>query len=85
MIRLMLSIIIIIFILLLAIANREPVQINYLIGTTAQLPLYIILIGAFLSGGIAFSIVILPAWVKNKMEIRILKRSLKELGVDKYK
>ena len=85
MIRLIFSTIILVIILLLAIANREPVQINYLIGNTAQLPLYIILVGAFLAGGIALSIIILPAWIKNKIEIRQLRRSLKDIEGDKSK
>ena len=85
MIRLIFSTIILVIILLLAIANREPVQINYLIGNTAQLPLYIILVGAFLAGGIALSIIILPAWLKNKIEMRQLRRSLKDIEGDKSK
>ena len=82
MIRLIFSTIILVIILLLAIANREPVQINYLIGSTAQLPLYIILVGTFLAGGIALSIVILPAWIKNKIEIRKLRRSIKDIETE---
>ena len=58
--------------------NKVPVQINYLLGNTSQLPLYIILVGAFIAGGIVFSLLLLPAWIKNKMEIRKLRRSIKD-------
>lgn len=82
MVRLIFSLIIIIIVFILALVNKEPVQINYLIGSTAQLPLYIILVGAFIAGGAAFSILILPAWIKNKMEIRKLRRSVRDLKTE---
>lgn len=78
MIRLIFSLIILIIFFILAMVNKEPVQINYLLGSTSQLPLYMILIGAFIAGGIVFSLLLLPAWIKNKMEIRKLRRSIKE-------
>ncbi|MDD5434891.1 MAG: LapA family protein, partial [Nitrospira sp.] len=65
--------------------NKEPVQINYLLGSTSQLPLYMILVGAFISGGAAFLIILMPAWIKNKMEIRKLRRSIKDTEDDKSK
>lgn len=82
MIRLIFSLIIIVIVFILALINKEPVQINYLIGSTAQLPLYIILVGAFIAGGAAFAIFILPEWIKNKMEIRKLRRSVRDMKTE---
>lgn len=83
MIRLILFFIILLAIIVLATANNEPVQINYLIGKTPPLPLYIIIGGSFVAGGIAFTIMILPVWIKNKLEIRKLKRSIHSMEVTK--
>lgn len=82
MIRLIFSLIILTIVFILAMVNKEPVQINYLIGRTSHLPLYIILVGAFIAGGIVFSLLLLPAWIKNKMEIRKLRRSIKEIDTN---
>ena len=78
MIRLIFSIIIMIAVFILALANKDQVQINYLLGTTSPLPLYIILIGTFIVGGLVFTIILLPAWIRDKMEIRKLRRSLQK-------
>lgn len=79
MIRIVFSLIIIIVILILAIANKVEVPINYLFGTTPPQPLYMILIGTFVAGGLAFTIILLPAWIRDKMEIRKLRRSLQKI------
>ncbi len=78
MIRLIFSIIIMIAVFVLALANKDQVQINYLLGTTSPLPLYIILVGTFIAGGLVFTIILLPAWISDKMEIRKLRRSLQK-------
>ena len=78
MIRIVFSLIIIIAVLILTIANKDQVQINYLFGITSPQPLYIILVGTFVTGGLAFTIILLPAWIKDKMEIRKLRRSLQK-------
>lgn len=83
MIRLIFSLIVLIAVLVLAMANKEPVQINYLLGNTSPLPLYLILIGTFIIGGLAFTGILLPAWIKDKMEIRKLKRTLKNIETGK--
>lgn len=82
MIRLIFSLIILLIVFILAMVNKEPVQINYLLGSTSQLPLYMILVGAFIAGGIVFSLLLLPAWIKNKMEIRKLRRSIKDIETE---
>lgn len=82
MIRLIFSLIILVIVFILAMVNKEPVQINYLLGTTSQIPLYMILVGAFIAGGIVFSLLLLPAWIKNKMEIRKLRRSIKDIETE---
>ncbi|MBI5192158.1 MAG: LapA family protein [Nitrospirae bacterium] len=82
MIRLIFSLIILTIVFILAMVNKEPVQINYLLGSTSQLPLYMILIGAFIAGGIVFSLLLLPAWIKNKIEIRKLRRSIKDIETE---
>lgn len=78
MIRVIFSIIVIIAVLILAMANKESIQLNYLFGNTPPLPLYIILIASFVIGGIVFTIILLPAWIKDKLEIRKLQRTLKK-------
>lgn len=82
MIRLIFSLIILVIVFILAMVNKEPVQINYLLGTTSQIPLYMILVGAFIAGGIVFSLLLVPAWIKNKMEIRKLRRSIKDIETE---
>ena len=79
MIRLIFSFLIIIGVLILAIVNKAQVQINYLFGTTSPQPLYLILVGAFIVGGLVFTIILLPAWIRDKMEIRKLRRSLQKI------
>ena len=83
MIRLILFFIILLAIVVLATANDELVQINYVVGTTPPLPLYFIMGGSFIAGGIAFTIMILPVWIKDKLEIRKLKRSIQSMEVAK--
>ena len=78
MIRLIFALMIIIAVFVLALANKDQVQINYLLGTTSPLPLYIILVGTFIVGGLVFTIILLPAWIRDKMEIRKLRRSLQK-------
>ena len=78
MVRIVFSLIIITAVLILAIANKDQVQINYLFGITSPQPLYIILVGTFVAGGLAFTIILLPAWIRDKMEIRKLRRSLQK-------
>lgn len=83
MIRIIFSLIVLIAVLILAMVNKEPVQINYILGTTSPLPLYLILVGTFIIGGVVFSGILLPAWIKDKMEIRKLKRNLKNIETGK--
>lgn len=83
MIRLIFSLIILAALLVLALANKEPVQLYYLFGTTSPLPLYLILVGTFIVGGLVFTVILLPAWIRDKMEIRKLRRSLQKIGTEK--
>ncbi|HAS16759.1 MAG: hypothetical protein A2Y48_02230 [Nitrospirae bacterium RIFCSPLOW2_12_42_9] len=83
MIRVIFSIIVIIGVLILAMANKESIQINYLFGVTPPLPLYLILITTFVIGGVVFTIILLPAWIKDKLEIRKLQRTLQKLETQK--
>ena len=83
MIRLIFSLIVLIGVLVLAMANKEPVQLNYLFGTTSPLPLYLILVGTFIAGGLVFTGILLPAWIKDKMEIRKLRRTLQNIETGK--
>jgi len=83
MIRVIFSIIVIIGVLILAMANKESIQINYLFGFTPPLPLYLILITTFVIGGVVFTIILLPAWIKDKLEIRKLQRTLQKLETQK--
>lgn len=81
MIRIFISLIIIITVLVLAIINKGQVQINYLFGTTSPQPLYLILVGAFFVGGLAFTIILLPVWIRDKIEIRKLRRTLQKIEI----
>ena len=78
MIRIIFALIIIIVLGVLALANKELVQINYILGSTSPLPLYLILIVTFLISGLVFTLILLPSWIKDKMEIRRLRRRLKD-------
>lgn len=83
MIRLFFAIIVFAAVFTLAWINKEPVTINYLFGTTNPLPLALVLLGAFVLGGILFTAIITPAWVKDKMEIRKLRRALQNMEAQK--
>ena len=81
MLRVILALIILIILAVMAIANKEMVQINYIIGSTSPLPLYLVLIVTFLISGLVFSLTLLPLWIRDKMEIRKLRRRLKDSSV----
>ena len=78
MIRLIFALIILAVLAVMAIANKETVQINYIFGTTSPLPLYLVLIVTFVISGLALTFILLPSWIRDKMEIRRLRRRLQE-------
>ena len=63
----------------MAMANKDLVQISYILGSTSPLPLYLILIVTFVISGLVFTLILLPSWIHDKMEIRRLRRRLREL------
>jgi len=79
MIRIIFALIIVIILAVMAMANKELVQINYIFGSTSPLPLYLILIVTFVISGLVFTLILLPSWIHDKMEIRRLRRRLREL------
>ena len=79
MIRIIFALIIVIILAVMAMANKDLVQISYILGSTSPLPLYLILIVTFVISGLVFTLILLPSWIHDKMEIRRLRRRLKEL------
>ncbi len=79
MIRIIFALIIVIILAVMAMANKELVQISYILGSTSPLPLYLILIVTFVISGLVFTLILLPSWIRDKMEIRRLRRRLREL------
>ncbi|MCC7202756.1 MAG: LapA family protein [Nitrospirae bacterium] len=79
MLRLIFALIIVIIFAIMAITNTELVQINYILGSTSPLPLYLVLIISFLASGCLYTLILLPSWIHDKMEIRRLRRRLKDL------
>ncbi len=79
MIRVILALIIVIILAVLAMANKELVQINYILGSTSPLPLYLVLIVTFIISGLVYTLILLPSWIRDKMEIRRLRRRLKDM------
>ena len=79
MIRIIFALIIVIILAVMAMANKELVQINYILGSTSPLPLYLILMVTFIISGLVFTLILLPSWIHDKMEIRRLRRRLREL------
>jgi len=79
MIRIIFALIIIIILAVMAMANKELVQISYILGSTSPLPLYLILIVTFVISGLVFTLILLPSWIHDKVEIRRLRRRLREL------
>ena len=79
MIRIIFALIIVIILAVMAMANKELVQINYIFGSTSPLPLYLILIVTFVISGLVFTLILLPSWIHDKVEIRRLRRRLREL------
>ena len=79
MIRIIFALIIVIILAVMAMANKELVQISYILGSTSPLPLYLILIVTFVISGLVFTLILLPSWIHDKMEIRRLRRRLREL------
>jgi len=79
MIRIIFALIIVIILAVMAMANKELVQISYIIGSTSPLPLYLILMVTFIISGLVFTLILLPSWIHDKMEMRRLRRRLREL------
>ena len=79
MIRIIFALIIVIILAVMAMANKDLVQISYILGSTSPLPLYLILIVTFVISGLVFTLILLPSWIRDKMEIRRLRRRLREL------
>ncbi len=79
MLRIIFALIIVIILAVMAIANKELVRISYIIGSTSPMPLYLILIVTFIISGFVFTLILLPSWIRDKMEIRKLRRRLKEI------
>jgi len=82
MIRIIFALIIVIILAVMAMANKDLVQISYILGSTSPLPLYLILIVTFVISGLVFTLILLPSWIHDKMEIRRLRRRLREIGND---
>jgi len=80
MIRIIFALIIVIILAVMAMANKDLVQISYILGSTSPLPLYLILIVTFVISGLVFTLILLPSWIHDKMEIRRLRRRLREIG-----
>ncbi len=79
MLRVILALIIVIILAVLAMANKELVQINYILGSTSPLPIYLVLIVTFIICGLVYTLILLPSWIRDKMEIRRLRRRLRDL------
>ena len=79
MIRIIFALIIVIILAVMAMANKDLVQISYILGSTSPLPLYLILIVTFVISGLVFTLILLPSWIHDKVEIRRLRRRLREL------
>ncbi len=79
MLRVILALIIVIILAVLAMANKELVQINYILGSTSPLPLYLVLIVTFIISGLVYTLILLPSWIRDKMEIRKLRRRLRDM------
>ena len=79
MIRIIFALIIVIILAVMAMANKELVQISYILGSTSPLPLYLILMVTFIISGLVFTLILLPSWIHDKMEMRRLRRRLREL------
>ena len=79
MLSIIFALIIVIVLAVMAMANKELVQISYLIGSTSPLPLYLILILTFIISGLVYTLILLPSWMRDKMEIRRLRRRIKDL------
>lgn len=79
MLRIIFAFIVLIVLVVMAMANKDLVQINYVLGSTSPLPLYLILILTFVISGFVFTLILLPSWIRDKMEIRRLRRRLTEV------
>ncbi|MBI5198145.1 MAG: LapA family protein [Nitrospirae bacterium] len=77
MIRLVLALIFLVLAFILAVENRTEVPIVFLFGyVTGPIPVYLVAFSSFLIGACMTLIFTLPPWVRNKVEIRRLKRTL---------
>ncbi len=80
MIRLLLAFILMVLALVLVVQNRTEVTLTFLFGyTMGPFPLYLVLFTAFLCGAAATLLFTLPPWVRNKVEIRRLRKSLQKM------
>jgi lipopolysaccharide assembly protein A len=69
----------VLFLLLIALAakNIEPVTLRFYFERTLQAPLIVILLGAFALGALFGVLALLPAVLRQRREISILKRPQK--------
>jgi len=80
MIRIIFSFIIILVMVVLVIANKNTtVQIDYIFGVTPPLKLLFVMAGSFIAGCLVFAIITVPGIIKNRLEIRKLKRSIQDM------
>ncbi|MEK6538883.1 MAG: LapA family protein [Nitrospirota bacterium] len=79
MLRIIFALIIVIILAVMAMANKELVSISYVLGSTSPLPLYLVLIVTFFISAFVFTLILLPSWIRDKMEIRKLRRRLRDM------
>lgn len=80
MLRLLLLVLFLILGLFLAFENRTEIPIAFLFGyVTDPIPLYLVVVIAFLLGALIALLWTLPPWVRNKVEIRRLRRTIQNL------
>jgi uncharacterized integral membrane protein len=85
MIRLVVALILTILALVLALQNKTEVVVSSLFGyQTDPVPLYLVILIAFVSGAAATLVFTIPPWIRNKVEIRKLKRTLQKMEEDDH-
>jgi uncharacterized integral membrane protein len=84
MIRLLIFILILVGAFAFMIENTEQtVQIRYFIGySTAPIPVYQLVSGAFIVGMLLTGVLIFPEWIRMRLELRRQRKALERIEVE---
>jgi uncharacterized membrane protein YciS (DUF1049 family) len=81
MIRLLILLVVIVLYFTFVIYNmEEKITLKYVMGLATQpLPVYLLVLGSLLAGMVLASILVLPGWIRMRMEMRRQRRTIEQM------